>query len=256
MDVKYEAWETPSDRLKDVVDGLRHADFLGANVTIPHKEAVLTMMDEMENLAREIGAVNTIVNREGKLWGYNTDAQGFLRALRKDGEFDPWGKHVIILGAGGAARAVSVAILRVGARSITIFNRTLERAQKLASTLRLLNAEAYALSWRREGLKEAISRCDLVVNCTSMGMKHSPGEGGTPLEAAIIPRGIVIFDLVYNPIETPLLMEARKAGARPIGGLPMLVYQGAASFELWTGKKAPLDVMFASAKKALHNEKA
>ncbi len=251
LDVRYESWETEPAQLQRVIQGIRQPSNLGANVTVPYKEAVLPFLDGLDELAREIGAVNTIVNREKQLLGYNTDAEGFLRALRQDGGFEPEGKRAVLLGAGGAARAAAFSLVKAGGRSLVISNRTLERAQALASDLEPYGTEIYALTRGSEQLNEALATCDLLVNCTSVGMKHSATEDQSSLPAEMIPRQALVYDLVYNPVGTPLLMAAKRAGARVLGGLAMLVYQGAAAFQLWTGEAAPIDIMFKVARKGL-----
>ncbi len=250
LDISYEVWEIAEDELSKVVEEMRDAAKLGANVTIPHKEAVLPLLDNVDNDARRIGAVNTIVNRGGKLTGYNTDAGGFMRALRDDGAFSPRNKRVVLLGAGGAARAVGFALVDGGVKSLIILNRSVERGRALAWDLKVSDTEVVALSWKDGNTLTALGECDLLVNCTSVGMKDGSGEGKSPLGIGLIPKRALVYDVVYNPLETPLLAAAKKAGARTLGGLPMLVYQGAASFELWTGKSAPIDIMMRVAKRA------
>ncbi len=281
LDLRYEAWETEPSKLGKVLVRVRQPSTLGANVTVPHKEAVVPLMDELDDLAFEIGAVNTVVNRNGRLVGYNTDAGGFLLALRQEGGFDPADKRIVIIGAGGVARAASFALARAGAKSLVITDIIAERANRLASDLERSLArgsgpparscvdakEMRGIAWlERPGaplpeiralskddpqVAEALSGCDLLVNCTPIGMKHSDSEGRSPLEAELIPKGALVYDVVYNPIETPLLADARKRGARTLNGLAMLVHQGASGFELWTGREAPIDIMFKAAKWAL-----
>jgi len=251
LDIRYEVWDTAKDELPNVVEGIRDAAKLGANVTIPYKEAVLPLLDDVDSDARRIGAVNTIVNRGGKLIGYNTDSSGFLRALREDGGFSPRNKRAVLLGAGGVARAVGFALVDAGVKSLVILNRTQARGEALAWDLKVSDTEVVALSWKDGKTLTALTECGLLVNCTSVGMKDSAGEGKSPLGIGLIPKRALVYDVVYNPIETPLLAAAKKAGARTLGGLPMLVYQGAASFELWTGKSAPIDIMMRVAKRAL-----
>jgi len=177
-----------------------------------------------------------------------------------DGGFEPENKRAVILGAGGAARAVSLALLSEKVGPLAIANRTLKRAEALVDSLAKYagaggtEAELHALSWHGPELREAIRNCHLVVNCTTLGMKYASQAGQFPLEADWISAGVLVYDLVYNPPETPLLKMAQKAGARALGGLPMLVYQGAASFSLWTGREAPVDIMFSAARKALSAE--
>ena len=249
LDVRYHAWETPPDRIPQMVDELRAPDTLGANVTVPHKEAVMPLLDRLMESAQNVGAVNTVVNRSGVLEGHNTDTTGFLRALKEDGAFDPAGKRVLLLGAGGAARAVAQVLVSQQVASLTVANRTLERAQGLVTGLpATCRLEAVSLTTEAVGDGD---RWDLIVNCTTVGMRHGPGEGRSPLPAGAISAETMVYDLVYNPHETPLIQEAKKAGARTLGGLPMLVYQGAEAFTLWTGREAPLPVIFHAAEQAL-----
>ena len=253
LDLRYEAWPTPEDRLQETVAGLRAPDRLGANVTIPHKEAVLPLMDETDELVRRVGAVNTIVNRDGRLHGHNTDVGGFLRALREDGGFDPRGARVLVAGAGGAARAVVIALIDAGATSVTVINRTFPRAGRLVAELQphAGATELHALPDVHASWAASVLSCRLLINCTSVGMAGTQEEKGSPVPIDLIPAGALVFDLIYRPIQTPLMAAARKRGAGVLGGLPMLIYQGADSFRLWTGLEAPLEVMFRAARSAL-----
>ena len=257
LDIHYQVWETEAENLPSTINRLRQPENLGANVTVPYKEAVLPFIDEADDLASLIGAVNTIVNRDGKLIGSNTDAQGFLKALHDNAKFQPQNKRVVILGAGGAARAVSFALLQEKVSSLAIANRSLARAEALVESLRQytvgkqIQMELTASSSQDSKLREAVQHCQLIVNCTTLGMKYSSQESQPPVAAQWIPKGALVYDLVYNPSQTPLLRMAREAGANVLGGLPMLIYQGAASFKLWTGREAPLDIMCRAAKQAL-----
>jgi shikimate dehydrogenase len=250
LNMEYQAWEVKPEELAETVFRLKGTKVLGANVTVPHKEAVIPLLDEVEDTAREMGAVNTIVKRDGSLAGHNTDVSGFLRGLREEGGFDPAGRAALLVGAGGAARAVAFGLLGAGASRLVIVNRGPERAQRLAAELvSRFGARAEARPW--DGLSGAVRDCHLVVNATTLGMLHSPGEGQSPLTAGDIPKGALIYDLVYNPLETPLLREAKKAGAGAVGGLTMLIYQGASAFEMWTGRPAPVEIMFQAARRVL-----
>ena len=251
LPVRYHAWPTPPDRLEEEVRKLRDPEYLGANVTVPHKERVRAYLDDVDPWARSVGAVNTIAREDGRLIGYNTDAYGFIRSLKESGGFDPKGKKVLLLGAGGAARAAVFGLAQEYIASLTIANRTLERARSLARDVGDHIAHVTALPMSVAALEEASAHADLIVNCTSIGMSHGDAEGLSPLEARLIPSSALVYDMVYNPPETPLLIEARTAGTRTLGGLPMLVYQGAASFERWTGREAPIDLMFRAAEEAL-----
>jgi shikimate dehydrogenase len=261
LDIRYQAWETSSGKLESMVASLREPQNLGANVTVPYKESVLPLLDEVDGLASLIGAVNAIVNSDDKLVGFNTDAHGFIEALYQEGHFEPQGKRVVILGSGGVARAVCFALVQQKVNSLTIVNRTLVRAEALADSLSSYIAESgletkvAALPWQSSTSGESFANCQLIVNCTTIGMKYSSQEGQSPLSLEVIPGDVLVYDLVYNPYPTPLLQLAQRAGANTLGGLAMLVYQGAASFELWTGRKAPVDIMFDKARKALLGER-
>ena len=251
LDLRYQAWETEPAQLGAIMERVRQPSTLGANITIPYKETVLPMIDELDQLARQIGAVNTIVHRKGVLIGHNTDADGFLEALRHLSGFEPAGKRAFLLGAGGAARAAGFALAGAGVRSLAIADIIGEKAQGLCWDLRPLGVEIQFIDCEDEKLRDALSNCDLVVNCTPVGMKGSATEGQSPLKAELIAKEALIYDVVYNPMETPLLRDAKAIGARTLGGLGMLVYQGAKAFELWTGNEAPIDIMFEAAKGAL-----
>jgi len=252
IDARYEAWETPAERLAEVVKELRVPDCFGANVTIPYKEAVIPLLDNVDELSQQVGAVNTIVNRDGELHGYNTDVSGFLQALKEDAGFDPARRRALVLGAGGAARAVVLALIRQGATAVTIINRTYARSTALVDDLSPYGSTSlHALPHAYASLAAALLGCHLLVNCTSVGMTGMADVKASPLPPDLIPSNALVFDLVYSPPQTKLMAAAKKRGAQVLGGLPMLVYQGAASFEMWTGQAAPLDVMRKSALKAL-----
>ena len=242
----YSAWPTPPECLDGAVESFRGTEYLGFNITIPHKQRLLELVDEVDDMARDIGAVNTVVNREGMLTGHNTDAYGFVKSLTEKAGFEPKGKAVLLLGAGGAARAAAYALAAEGVEALTIANRTIARAEALAEDvaphLRAVNAVA---------LENAPHQVDLIVNSTSVGMASGDGAGQSPLQGGSIRQGTLVYDMVYTPALTPLLQSARRADAPVLGGLWMLIYQGAASFELWTGKQAPTDVMYRAAQQAL-----
>ena len=251
IDATYQAWEVAPGDVGGFIGGLREPGTLGINVTLPHKEAVIPFLDEVDDWATAAGAVNTIVNREGSLTGHNTDGTGFLRALREERGFTPRGRRILVLGAGGAARGVVLALSRESAAGLTIANRTVSRAQVLAQLAADNGIESAAISLTGPELDTAVRSADLIVNCTTMGMTHGPDEAGYPLGKNQIPSAVLINDLVYNPRETPLLREAGRAGAQTLGGIHMLVYQGAASFEMWTGQPAPVPVMLEAALQAM-----
>jgi shikimate dehydrogenase len=219
----------PVQDIRPAVAGLRALGFRGASITLPHKESVMACLDEVEDTARRIKAVNTIVNAGGRLQGYNTDFSGAIRALKDKTSLT--GRAVAILGAGGAARAVAFGILAEAGR-VTVFNRAAERGKKLADELQVgfrplseFKADSY----------------EIVINTTSVGM--APRVDDTPVAAEKLRPGLVVMDIVYNPLKTRLLREAVDAGCTVIDGLSMFVHQGARQFELWTGLKAPVDIM-------------
>lgn len=246
LDVVYERWDTPAAKLAERVAALRERDVLGANVTIPHKEAVIPLLDELGGQSARMGAVNTIVNREGRLFGFNSDGPGFVAALKAEAVFDPAGKRVLLLGAGGAARGIAFALAEANAAAVAIANRTRERAARLADEVGGPGGIVRAVP-----LDVALGEYDCVVNCTSVGMHGGPEPAGLPVGLDDARPGTLVVDIVYAPELTPFLAEATRRGLRTLGGLPMLIYQGALAFELWTGVRAPIDVMFAAARNEL-----
>jgi len=251
IDATYEKWEVTTEGVGDFVAGLRAPGTLGINITVPHKQAVIPFLDEVDEWATAAGAVNTIVNRDGRLTGHNTDGPGFLRALLVETGYSPEGTRALVLGAGGAARGILLALARGGVESLVIANRTLERAETLAQLASENGVKAEAIPLSADALTQAAASAALIVNCTTMGMSHGPDERGSPLSTTQIPATAIVNDLVYNPMETPLLREAAAAGATTLGGLHMLVYQGVLSFQMWTGRDAPVDVMLAAAAKEM-----
>ena len=247
MDASYQAWEIKPDNLAEFLQDLRSPEVMGINVTVPHKEAVIPHLDQVDDWATTAGAVNTIVNRKGTLTGHNTDGSGFIRALRYAAGFNPQGSRALILGAGGAARGVILALIREGVGQLIIANRTSARAHRLTQMARDNGMNARSISFDPEALGAAAAVSDLIVNCTSIGMTQGSDENGSPLFWEQIPATAMVNDLVYNPLETPLLREAARAGASTLSGIHMLVYQGAASFEMWTEREAPLAVMLEAA---------
>jgi shikimate dehydrogenase len=251
LPVRCEKWVTPPAELPAKVERLRGADVLGANVTVPHKERVMALLDGVDPAAARIGAVNCIVREEsGRLRGHNTDKYGFLRSLREAG-CDPQGVYALLLGAGGAARAVAVGLLEAGAARLVVANRTAERARQMAGEVAPADERVAVVEWGSPVLQQACREADLIVNSTPVGTAQTDIAGESPLSEACFRAGAFAYDLVYNPPETPFLGMARRAGARPITGLEMLVYQGAESIRLWTGREPPVDLMRKAARAAL-----
>jgi shikimate dehydrogenase len=240
VDYVYLPFRVKKEELGKAIEGMRALNMRGLNITIPHKVAVIPFLDELDYLADKVGAINTVVNNDGVLKGYNTDATGFLQALLERG-IEPKEKRVVILGAGGASRAISFILAERGS-SLVILNRTWDKAKVCADRIsEIFRSEATALELNRENLATALSQTDILVNTTSVGM--DPNVNETPVTANLLKPGLIVFDIVYNPIETRLQREAEVAGATVISGLEMLVWQGVVAFEKWTGLKAPVELM-------------
>lgn len=240
----YERWHTSLEELPDRIQSLRSVDVIGANVTVPHKEHVLALVDDVSKLARRAGAVNTILNRNGRLYGDNTDVYGLSRSLQLHDD-SLAGCHAVVLGAGGAARAVVLALESVGAERISVLNRSVERAERLREEL--APVPVVALGSESAAAFEALATASVIVNATALGWKR----GEIPIEPGQIGRldsRALIVDLTYR--ETDLLEAARGRKLRALDGLEMLVYQGARSLEIWTGRKPPVDIMMAAAEAA------
>jgi shikimate dehydrogenase len=235
------AIEVPAGSAADAMRALRAARFAGISVTMPHKADVAEAMNECTTQASRLHAVNCVVHRGGKLLGANTDGEGFVASLARAVDFAAAGRRCLIIGAGGAARAVTLALAEAGASRVTVMNRTPERAEAAAALAGAVGAVAEL------GDAESVAQADLVVNATPMGLLMQP-DGG-PAGAWLVPpallhRGQVAVDLVYAPRPTPWLAAAAEAGAAPVDGLGMLVHQAAAQITLWTGAPAPLEAMW------------
>ncbi|MDQ6419054.1 shikimate dehydrogenase [Paenibacillus sp. LHD-117] len=235
----YAAFHITSETLPAFVEGVRAMGIRGVNVTIPHKLQIMELVDEIDAGALAIGAVNTIVNDNGKLVGYNTDGIGYVRSLKEEAEPDLAGKRIVVIGAGGASRGIVYALLREKPDSVAIANRTVERAEELAESLGGATAGLTAIP--NEKLRDWCGDADIVINTTSVGMY--PNVGLSPIEAGWMKPGAVASDLIYNPLRTEFLLQAEASGCRTHGGLGMFIYQGAYAFEYWTGQAAPVEAM-------------
>jgi len=247
LDCVYVAFDIKPGKLGDAVRGLKALNVHGINITIPHKETILNLLDEIDNDAMLVGAVNTVINKDGRLTGYNTDVGGFLRAVKEDFGLLPDGKKIFVVGAGGAARAVVVGLATNRAAEVVIVNRTRSKADALAQEFKnhFPKITFKSLSLRdSRAISTEISNTELVINCSSAGMK---GENPLNLPLGLLPKGACIYDLVYEPSVTPLIKDARDLRLNSNSGISMLLYQGVEAFEIWTGKKAPVEEM----KKAL-----
>ena len=227
--------------LASAIKGVRALGIKGLSVTIPHKVEIMSFLDKVDETAKEIGAVNTVVNKDGKLFGFNTDWLGVILSLKEKGEISK--KRFIVLGAGGAARAVVYGLKKEGAE-IIILNRTYERGLALANEFKVK-----ALPLEKASEIKAYG----LINTTPVGMW--PKIEDTPLKKDILKNFSLVMDIVYHPLKTRLLREAEEMGCQTVIGLKMLVYQGAEQFRLWTGKEAPVKEMFKVAKEILKNEK-
>lgn len=237
--------------LEKALHGIQSFGFAGANVTIPHKESVIAYLDETTKISRLIGSVNTILNQDGKLIGYNTDGPGFIDSLNKDCGFDPKGKRAVILGAGGASRAVSMMLAKEGVKTLIITDIIYERSKNLCEYINShYKIAPYACPSNSKELMSGIESCDLLVNTTPIGMYPKVKE--CPIDKSIkIPSNALVYDLIYNPEETELIKLAKKCGARSSNGIGMLVMQGALAFSLFTEHEAPVEVMRSAVLKAL-----
>jgi len=246
IDANYIVLELIPAAFKKLMSQSSRLSLSGFNVTVPYKETVMDYLDRVRPEARAIGAVNTVF-KQGKRWvGGNTDMEGFLKALMIDGDFRPSGKRAVILGAGGAARAVVYGLSREGAREILIADCFPEKAEKIVNDMgRLFKKVGYhAAAAGTPEVKEALQKADVIINATPIGLKSGDPrvvpEGWIPSSRT---KKIFVMDLIYNPAMTPFLKSAKRKGHRTLNGLGMLLYQGARALELWTGRKAPVDVM-------------
>ena len=242
LDWVYLAWPVEPEDLGDAIAGLRALGALGANVTMPHKETVMGFLDELSGDARTVGAVNTVQRIGRRLVGHNTDVDGFRHFLEGDAGLDASGMRVLVLGAGGAARAVVRALDGLGAAELAVAARNVDKGSKLVELAG--RAQGKALSW--EDATATAADYDMVVNATPVGT----GDGD-PLPNVEWRSGHVVVDLVYEPPSTNLVERARAGGARAWGGIGMLVHQAAAAFQIWTGQDPPLETMSAAALHAI-----
>ncbi len=232
----------PEDLAKGIA-GLKVLGFKGFNITIPHKEAIIALLDELDVSAARVGAVNTVVRQAGKFIGFNTDGGGFLRSIRELWQYEPNGQQVVLLGAGGAAKAVATALAAEGVVGMTIANRDVARAARLCEQLQKnFTCRARAVHLLDPELDQALAQSSLVVQTTPAGM--FPELTAKPcIDTHRLLSHNLVYDLIFNPSETQFLAGARQQGCRTANGLGMLLHQGAMALELWTGLPAPLDVM-------------
>ena len=254
LDARYEGWNTPPEEVGAAIERMRaNDDHLGMNVTVPHKQAVMQHLDEIEETAKAIGAVNTVEKHNGRLTGHNTDRSGYIRSLIEAGCAIK-GKSVLIVGYGGAERAIAYGLAEAGATAIAIYGRRREGVSEALTQLRATSPFPMGLEAVGEterDLRMSVQAADIVVNTTPIGMLHSGTEGTSPIPGPMLQPGQWVSDAVYNPLETELLRLARERGAHAVDGLGMLIYQAADAIKIWTGKDAPVGIMRSAAMKAL-----
>jgi len=235
--------EVKPEDLQDVVTGISKMNFAGYNVTIPHKIQIMQHLDHVHELARVIGAVNVVTLKDGVATGYNTDGAGFLRSLETETGLSMAGKSCFILGCGGAARAIAMTMAFTGAARVFLCNRTEQKAHDLVKEINeAVRPCGEAVPMDHAHMAAALRDADVLINTTSVGMH--PKEDAIPLHADLVPHGMIVCDIVYNPVKTRLLQVAESKRCKTVTGLGMLVYQGAEAFRLWTGAEPPVAEMF------------
>jgi shikimate dehydrogenase len=240
LDVAFLAFKVKPAELENAVNGMRALNVRGLNVTMPHKSTVMNFLDRIDLSAQIVNSVNTILNKESKLFGFNTDGVGALKALRENG-VEPKGRKVLLLGAGGAARAIAYAMAKES-DELAVLNRTVKPAQELVKLLeKTANKKIVSGALSPKEIQQNLQDSDILINATSIGMKPKIDE--SLVAPKLLRPDLAVMDIVYNPIETKLAKDAKAAGAKVVSGVEMLIYQGAASFEIWTGKSAPVEVM-------------
>jgi len=248
----YLAFQVKSENLVRAVEGFKALNIQGFNVTIPHKTSIMSLLDKIDPLAEKIGAVNTVKNVDGKLFGYNTDGLGALQALKKS-KVKLNNKKIVLIGAGGAGKALAFTFANY-AKEMVILNRTEEKAVKLSKTIsENFSLQVKGLKLTQENLKNELKNADLLVNATSLGMYPNVDE--TPVDKNLINQNLVVFDVVYNPLKTRFLKEAEEKGAKIVNGLSMFIYQAVEAFKIWTGMNPPVKTMFKVALKELKHGK-
>jgi len=247
----YVACHVEPAQLRSALHGARDMHWAGVNLTVPHKLLALDLVDAVDPEARELGAVNTVVIRDGHLTGYNTDGYGFEQALREDFGMELAGRNVLILGAGGAGRALAVKCARAGVGKLFVTNRTPANLTAVLRDIAAIGTPATPVEFHGPALAAAIHEVDLVVNATSVGLKP---DDSLHFDTEWFSGRHCVFDTIYNPAETELLRIARTAGARVANGLGMLLHQGARAFELWTQQPAPVEVMRRALRGAIYGD--
>jgi shikimate dehydrogenase len=239
LNIVYVAFPVKTDNLEEAIKGAKSLGLLGLNVTMPHKHAVMQYLDETDSTTKTLGAVNTILNERGKLFGYNTDGKGAMIALQENGVDSE--EKMLLLGAGGAAKAIAFQAAQE-TEELVILNRTEEKAKQLANLInKTFGTKVKGKVLSADVLKEELETTNVLVNATSVGM--SPDADASPVPVDLLHSGLCVMDIVYNPLEPKLLKDAKAVGTKVVSGLEMLLYQGAVAFEIWTNCPAPVEVM-------------
>ena len=247
--MQYSRFRISSNDLREALESIRKLEFVGLNLTIPHKVAALEFLDSADDNVKRIGATNVIKIENGKLRGFNTDGRGFARAVREEFSVDLRDLRILVLGAGGAARAIALQCAKENCERLVIANRTFEKGQKLADSLRDFFSgpkvfgpvpRLQAIPWEERAFQFQIANVDLVVNATPVGLNR--GDAST-IPARLLAPHVMVYDTIYSDKRTPLVAAAIEAGARGANGLSMLLHQGALAFEIWFQREAPLEVM-------------
>ncbi len=249
----YLAFEVDPQNLRSALHGVRDMGLAGVNLTVPHKILALDCVEEIDAEARRLGAVNTVVVEDGKLRGFNTDGYGVVKALAEDFNLSLKGKRVVVLGAGGAGRAIAVQAGVEGAAEVCVANRTRSRIEPILTELNRIGIPVRSLGINNRDLRGVMPEMDVVINATSVGLK--PGES-LGLDGTLFSKRHHVYDTIYRPAETALLRTAAVAGAKTANGLSMLLHQGARAFELWTKQKAPVTVMRRALETAVYGARA
>lgn len=243
LDHVYLAFEVEDGHLEEALGAMKVLDAIGFNVTMPHKNKVVELLDEVSEEVKIIGSVNTVKNEKGRLIGYNTDGKGFIKALQEAGA-DIRNKKIVMAGAGGAARAIAIQLAFDGAGEIVMFNRTLSTAEKIVNSINsnIASRRARAFQMDEAVMKEELKEAALLINCTSLGMKNAIDQS-IVTDTETLHSGLFVSDIIYDPPKTKLLSIAEEVGCRTMNGLGMLIWQGAIAFKIWTGKEMPVDLI-------------
>ena len=240
IDAAYLPFLVEKGKLRQAISALKRTGISGFNVTVPFKSECIKYLDRIDPVAKAIGAVNTVVNKDRKLIGYNTDCTGFLRSVKEDLSFSPKGRDIFLLGAGGAARAVAFGLAKSNAKTIMIYDIMPLKVNALITDVKKSFPAVDIIASGFKDMPRLIQGCRLLVNCTPVGMRS---KDPLPIEAKLLHKGLKVYDIVYTPLKTRLVKTAEGKSIKAVNGINMLLYQGVLAFELWTGRKAPVSLM-------------